>query len=55
LRPRPTASSASWPRPTALVEHRELVACIEDERQIQRQCEERERMEETAGALTRAK
>ena len=36
-------------------EHQELVAYVEDERRMQRQREERERMKETAGVLTRAK
>jgi len=36
-------------------EHQELVAYVEDERQMQRRREDRERMKETAGVLTRAK
>jgi len=36
-------------------DHQELVAYVEDERRLQRRREERERMKETAGVLTRAK
>jgi flagellar biosynthesis chaperone FliJ len=36
-------------------DHQELVEYVQDERRLQRQREERERMKETAGVLTRAK
>jgi flagellar biosynthesis chaperone FliJ len=36
-------------------DHQELVEYVQDERRLQRQREERKRMKETAGVLTRAK